>query len=140
MHSTSFARILLVGAITLAAVYGCDEKTPQNAATQSAATSSEVSTHDSSASGNAVHVYIDKKTGQPRDPTAEELATEAALEAQKKQAAAASSQSEQAQSREVLTPSGAYEIKLDKSHQHPLQACVEKNGAVKVDHQSNRGC
>jgi hypothetical protein len=93
------------------------------------ATSVSVPSHD----GQHVRAYIDPITGQLRDPTQEELATEAAELATKKKTAA-TSQSEQPASREVILPDGTVEITLDKSTQHPLHGCIQPNGELTMDH------
>jgi hypothetical protein len=93
------------------------------------ATSVSVPSHD----GQHVRAYIDPITGQLRDPTQEELATEAAELATKKKTAA-TSQSEQPASREVILPDGTVEITLDKSIQHPLHGCIQPNGELTMDH------
>ena len=82
----------------------------------------------------SVRAYLDPVTGQLRDPTPEELAAEAAQQAQKKQAAAATDTARPVR-REVVLPNGAIEVTLDPSAQHALLACIGKDGSVKMDHE-----
>jgi hypothetical protein len=124
---------LLLASVMLVLAYGCAKQSSDNDPRSNA--------HSSTAGGNesksdpAVHAYIDPKTGALREPTTEELAAEAAAEAQRKQAAAANPQSEQNKSREVVTPSGAVEIQLDKSNEQPLRACIDGKGNLKMEHE-----
>jgi hypothetical protein len=131
MSGNMIARTTLVGIVTLVGIYGCGEKSAQ----QSPATEIRKQPSAARLSNQGVRAYIDPATGELRDPTPEELAAEAAAEAQKKQATAANPQSEQPQSRETILPSGAVEITLDKSAQHSLQACIGKNGDLKMEHE-----
>jgi len=128
--------LVLLGCM-LATLSACDSKNRSQAGgpEDKAAAAQNAPAPTPTKSPNTVRVYIDPKTGEIRDPTPEELAAEAAANAAKKQAAAANPQSEQPQQREVVTPSGAVEITLDPSTQHPVYGCVDKSGDVKVDHQ-----
>jgi len=130
---------IVLASCLLAALSACGSKLGRaNDEAGATATSNAAQSSDPATNPNAVRVYVDPKTGEIRDPTPEELAAEAAASAAKKQAAAANPQSEQPQQREVVTPSGAVEITLDPSTQHPVYGCVGKSGDVKVDHQCDQ--
>jgi len=136
MSGNVIARSLLAAGFTLAVICGCSEQSTSNATSKSSpATKSPTATPAAIDSSSAVRAYIDPKTGALRDPTPEELAAEAAAEAQRKQPAAANHQAERPVSREVITPSGAVEVTLDPSTQRPLKGCIAKNGDIKMDHE-----
>ena len=121
--------------IGLFTVCGCAQH-----ASQSAATSFEQPQNISQPQSQSptVRAYIDPNTGELRDPTPAELAAEAAVEAERKKAAAANPQSEQPTSRETITPNGAVEVTLDPSAQHPFRACIDKKGDLKMDEECKR--
>jgi hypothetical protein len=76
-------------------------------------------------------MFIDPKTGEARDPTPQELA-----EISKRQAASRQQASEGADSRPkaVQLPDGTIMVPMDGQPQTPVQACVAKDGTLKIDH------
>ena len=133
----TIAQRILIASLVLGVACGCAKQPAENSgAAHERSNASATQTEPRSQS--AVRAYVDPKTGELREPTADELAAEAAAEAQKKQAASASSDREQLQSREVVTPSGAIEIQIDKSQDQPLRACIDDKGNAKMDHDCAR--
>jgi hypothetical protein len=76
-------------------------------------------------------MFIDPKTGEAREPTPQELA-----EISKQQAASKQQASEGAASRPkaVQLPDGTIMVPMDDQPQTPVQACVAKDGTLKIDH------
>jgi hypothetical protein len=125
------ARSIFIAFLALTFACGCARKSASEVkATATPATSAAIP----SQRPQDVRAYIDPATSQLRDPTPEELAAEAAEQATRKKAAA-TSQSEQPTSREVILPDGTVEITLDRSTQHPLHGCIQQNGDLKIDHE-----
>jgi hypothetical protein len=77
-----------------------------------------------------VRAFVDPVTGALREPTPEEAAALA-----KGQQKAPDAQSRPVQKpREIVHPDGTVEVILDGSHDQPVQACVQADGGVKVEH------
>jgi len=135
--SSAMDRIFVAGAVALVCACGCAQKSQREteATTANTPPALAIQPANSATSKPAVRAYIDPVTGELRDPTAQELAAEAAAQAAKKKAAAATSPSDQPRQHEVVLPNGAVEITLDPSTQHPLRACIQKNGELTMDHE-----
>jgi hypothetical protein len=79
----------------------------------------------------AVKVYIDPATGATREPTAVELAAEAA-----EQNNTAKMTSEKASApREIVHPDGTVEVIMDRSNRNPLVGCIPESGKIQTDHE-----
>ena len=115
------------GVATLLVACSSEKASPAPAANSSPPAASQQNSN--------VRAYVDPTTGQLREPTAEEQAQEAA--AQKARSQQKTSPGAATTPQEILLPSGAVEMSIDQSKQHPLRACIESNGAEKVDHECN---
>lgn len=73
----------------------------------------------------AMKVFINPATGEPREPTAQEIADMA------KESAAKPGTRPQA----VQLPDGTIMVPMGGRPRTPIQACIDKDGAVKVDHE-----
>jgi hypothetical protein len=73
-----------------------------------------------------VRIFIDPTTGEAREPTAQEMA-----EMAKQSAAAKPGSKPQA----VQLPDGTVMVPMEGMPQTPVQACLEKDGSLKVDHE-----
>jgi hypothetical protein len=154
MHTHRLSLICALAAVALGT--SCSERAPQANSTDvakptpnSALDPTPNSTPPRNASPDAtkpshsdasVRAYIDPATGQLREPTPEDIAAEAAAEAARKKALGTESKpgsepgSDPMKRREIRLPNGAIAIELDESAQQPLVGCVQKDGAVKMDH------
>lgn len=77
---------------------------------------------------NAVKAYIDPVTGELREPTAAELASEAQATTQKESNSGKSS-------RQIVRADGSVEVLLDQSNDQAFKACVQKDGSVAMGHE-----
>jgi hypothetical protein len=128
-------RSIFISVVLLAALLsGCAKHAPLAESSAPDAQAVAQPGKATSSGGSNVRAYIDPATGQLREPTREELAAEAAAEAAKK-AVLTSAQSKPNELKEVHLPSGAVAIELGDSAQHPLKACTQPNGDVKMDHE-----
>jgi hypothetical protein len=138
--------VALLGGVALCGCSQHADKTSTNTASQNSSdTSSPNKTvQDSStvapSAGTAqqpmpnsgVQAFVDPVTGELRAPTDAERAAMAAQAAQRKQAASVGS-SATSQPREIVLPDGSVAVPVDTTTE-TLQACVEKDGHVTVDH------
>lgn len=127
-------RVVLASGVLLALVSACTEHSDRAPMETQAAPTTITST--ANAKDNSVRAYIDPKTGALRDPTPEELTAEAAAESKKQKTDSTSggAPAKPTEPHEVTLPNGAVEVVLDKSAQQPFRACIQKDGAVKMDH------
>jgi hypothetical protein len=113
-------RIVLLAAAALCVMGACTETPRESGRAAPAATGLPPGSVARS------RIFVDPATGQPREPTAEELAAAARDEAPEQSARRAKPLAP----REVEYPNGAVAVILGDEALHPLQACIRPDGSV----------
>ena len=120
MHRSS-SRMSFIVVLAACELFACNaQPTASTEATTTPAASSN-------AASNSVQVFIDPKTGESRQPTAEELSRIAQEEKARIDAGKITRH-------EKVNPNGTIEVELSPADEKPIEACVAANGQVKVDH------
>jgi hypothetical protein len=86
------------------------------------------------ANSSGMRIFIDPKTGEPRAPTAAELAAMEQLEQKDSKLQAAPERRQT----EMKLRGGGTAITLDEGVQTPLQACTNADGSIVVDHECQK--
>ncbi|MCU0761358.1 MAG: hypothetical protein MUF07_19465 [Steroidobacteraceae bacterium] len=132
MPSRAGGRGALAIAVLLVAGCGSRDVTEHSVAPAAAATAPSSSTAPDPKSGSAMQIFLDPVTGQPREPTPEELAglarREAAAPGNAKPAVAPSASP--APSQEFRLPDGTVGMRLPENASQPLMACRRLDGQV----------
>jgi len=106
----------MLGMATICFAAACTREAPPRAPAPTAESTAQPATR----------IFIDPQTGQPREPTAQELAAAAQAEAR----VAASGRAKPVAPREVELPNGAVAVILGEETLQPLRACVRPDGRV----------